>query len=203
MCNFGQKTRHLVVLAKEGDKSALNQLYRIYAERVRWMVRFRMGRELRSKLESMDLVQDTLIHALSGLDEFTYKDEGDFVRWLSKIAENELRGNLRRLHAEKRDVRKELRLDNYGTTTGDRFLGTLGSIEATTPSVIMSRKEDLAKLAKAMDELKPEYREAIILTKIEGLSYEKVATRLDKSPDAVRMLATRAMVALAAAFRSI
>jgi RNA polymerase sigma-70 factor (ECF subfamily) len=66
----------------------------------------------------------------------------------------------------------------------------------------MSRKEDLAKLEKAMDELKPEYREAIILTKIEGLSYEKVATRLDKSPDAVRMLATRAMVALAAAFRS-
>ena len=203
MCNFGQKTRHLVVLAKEGDESALNQLYRIYAERVRWMVRLRMGRELRSKLESMDLVQDTLIHALSGLDDFTYKDEGDFVRWLSKIAENELRGNLRRLHAEKRDVRKELRLDNYGPTTGDRFLGTLGSIEATTPSVIMSRKEDLAKLEKAMDELKPEYREAIILTKIEGLSYEKVATRLDKSPDAVRMLATRAMVALAAAFRSI
>ena len=203
MCNFGQKTRHLVVLAKEGDESALNQLYRIYAERVRWMVRLRMGRELRSKLESMDLVQDTLIHALSGLDDFTYKDEGDFVRWLSKIAENELRGNLRRLHAEKRDVRKELRLDNYGSTTGDGFLRTLGPIEATTPSVIMSRKEDLSKLEKAMDELKPEYREAIILTKIEGLSYEMVATRLDKSPDAVRMLATRAMVALAAAFRSI
>ncbi len=203
MCNFGQKTRHLVVLAKEGDKSALNQLYRVYAERVRWMVRLRMGKELRSKLESMDLVQDTLIHALSGLDDFTYKDEGDFVRWLSKIAENELRGSLRRLHAEKRDVRKELRLDNYGPTTSDRFLGTLGPIESTTPSVIMSRKEDLAKLEKAMDELKPEYREAIILTKIEGLSYEKVATRLDKSPDAVRMLATRAMVALAAAFRSI
>ena len=203
MCNFGQKTRHLVALAKDGDESALNQLYRVYAERVRWMVRLRMGRELRSKLESMDLVQDTLIHALSGLDDFTYKDEGDFVRWLSKIAENELRGNLRRLHAEKRDVRKELRLDNYGPTTGDGFLGTLGPIEATTPSAIMSRKEDLAKLAKAMDELKPEYREAIILTKIEGLSYEKVATRLDKSPDAVRMLATRAMVALAAAFRSI
>lgn len=203
MCTFGQKTRELVALAKDGDESALNQLYRVYAERVRWMVRLRMGRELRSKLESMDLVQDTLIHALSGLDDFTYKDEGDFVRWLSKIAENELRGNLRRLHAEKRDVRKELRLDNYGPTTGDGFLGTLGTIETTTPSMIMSRKEDLAKLEKAMDELKPEYREAIILTKIEGLSYEKVATRLDKSPDAVRMLATRAMVALAAAFRSI
>lgn len=203
MCNFRQKTQELVVLAKGGDKSALEQLYRVYAERVRWMVRLRMGRELRRKLDSMDVVQDVLIHALGGITDFTYENEGDFVRWLSKIAENELRGNLRRLHAEKRDVRKELRLDNYGPTTGDGFLGTLGPIKATTPSVIMSRKEDLAKLEKAMDELKAEYREAIILTKIEGLSYEKVATRLDKSPDAVRMLATRAMVALATAFRSV
>ena len=107
MCTLGPKTQELVALAKDGDESALNQLYRVYAERVRWMVRLRMGRELRSKLESMDLVQDTLIHALSGLDDFTYKDEGEFVRWLSKIAENELRGNLRRLHAEKRDVHGE------------------------------------------------------------------------------------------------
>ncbi|MFB0553400.1 MAG: SUMF1/EgtB/PvdO family nonheme iron enzyme [Phycisphaerae bacterium] len=100
MCTFGHKTQHLVVLAKDGDKSALNQLYRVYSERVRWMIRLRMSKELRSKLESMDLVQDTLIHALSGLEDFTYKNEGDFVRWLSKIAENELRGSLKKLHAD-------------------------------------------------------------------------------------------------------
>ena len=88
MFTSAQKTRELVTLAKDGDKSALNRLYTVYAERVRWMVRFRMGTELRSKLESMDLVQETLIHALKRLDDFTYKDEGDFVRWISKIAEN-------------------------------------------------------------------------------------------------------------------
>jgi DNA-directed RNA polymerase specialized sigma24 family protein len=64
-----------------------------------------MSKELRSKLESVDVVQDTLIHALSGLDDFTYKNEGDFVRWLSKIAKNELRGSLKKLHADKRDIR--------------------------------------------------------------------------------------------------
>ena len=203
MYTLGQKTQELVALAKEGDESALSGLYRAYAERVRWMVRLRMGRQLRSKLESMDLVQEVLIHALSGLQDFTYKNEGDFVRWLSKIAENELRGRLRKLHAEKRNIRKEVRLDNYGPTSGGGFLGTLGPIEATTPSVIMSRKEDMGKLEKAMDKLKPQYREAILLTKIEGLSYEEIGARLDMSADAVRMLATRAMVALAAAFRRI
>ena len=201
MCTIGRKTQELVALAKEGDKSALNHLYRIYAERVRWMVRFRMSKKLRSKLESMDLVQDTLIHAFSGLDNFTYKNEGDFVRWLSKIAENELRGNLKKFHTDKRDIHKEVRLDNSGPTTGDGFVKTPGPIDATTPSVIMSRKEDLDKLEKALDELKPEYREVIVLTKIEGLSYEEIGVRLDKSSDAVRMLATRAMAALAAAFK--
>jgi len=203
MCALDQKTRELVTLAKGGDETALNRLYRAYAERVRWMVRFRMGRQLRSKLESMDLVQEVLIHALGGLEDFTYKDEGDFVRWLSKIAENELRGNLRRLHAEKRNIRREVRLDHSERTTSGGSFGNLTPIESTTPSVIMSRKEDMGRLEKAMDQLKPRYREAIVLTKIEGLSYEEIGRRLDMSADAVRMLATRAMVALAAAFRRI
>ncbi len=203
MSTFGQKTQELVVLAKEGDKSALNQLYRIYAERVRWMVRFRMSSELRSKLESMDLVQDTLIHAFNGLDNFTYKNEGDFVRWLSKIAENELRGSLKKLHADKRDIRREVRLDNFGPTTGGGFVGNIVPDNATTPSVIMSRKEELDKLARAMDSLKSEHREVIVLTKIEGLSYKEIAGRMGKSSNAVRKLVSRAMAELTVAFRGI
>ncbi len=203
MFTDGQKTQELVALAKDGDKSALSRLYGAYAERVHWMVRLRMSKKLRSKLESMDVVQDTLIHALSGLDKFTYKNEGDFVRWLSKIAENELRGNLKKLHAEKRDIRKEVRLDSHRPTTGGGFAGAAGPIGTTTPSVIMSQKEDLAKLEKAIDRLKPEYREAIVLTKIEGLSYREIGSRLSKSPDAVRMLVPSAMAELTTVFMRI
>ena len=116
------KTQHLVALAKGGDESALNQLFKAYSPRVLWMIRLRMGKELRSKLESMDLAQETLINALSGLDDFTYKSEGDFVRWLSKICENELRRNLKRLHADKRDIRKEIRLDLFGPKSGSGFV---------------------------------------------------------------------------------
>lgn len=196
------KTQHLVALAKGGDESALNQLCKVYGPRVHWMIRLRMGKELRSKLESMDLVQDTLINALSGLDDFTYKSEGDFVRWLSKISENELRRSLKRLRTDKRDIRKEIRFDNYNPTTESVFVGTHGPIDAMTPSVIMSRKEELDKLERAMDELKPEYREAIILTKIEGLSYKEISKRLGKSNDAVRKLVSRAIIALTNVFES-
>ena len=198
---YNQKTQQLVTLAKDGDESALDQLCRVYSERVRWMVRLRMNKELRSKLESMDLAQDVLIHALRGLGDFTYKNEGDFIRWLSKIAQNALRDNLDKLHADKRNVRKELPLDGYRSTTNSRFVGSPGPIDITTPSMIMSRREDLAKLEKAIDMVKPEYREVIVLTKIEGLSYREIGDRLTKSDDAVRMLLSRAMASLTIVFK--
>jgi len=201
--NFSNKTQHLIALAKDGDESALDQLCRVYSERVRWIVRLRMGGELRSKLESMDLAQDVFISAVRDLGNFTYKNEGDFLRWLARIAENRLRDNLDRLHANKRDIRKEVQLKSYEPTTGDSFVAALGPIDTTTPSVIMSRREDLAKLAKAIDALTSEYKEVIVLTKIEGLSYKEIAQRLGRSSDAVRMLVSRAMAALSGAFENV
>jgi len=203
MCNFGQKTQELVILAKGGDDSALEQLCRVYGERVRRIIRLRMGREIRPKLDSMDLVQDALLSALGGLEDFTYKNEGDFLRWLSRITQNTLRDNIDRLYTDKRDIRKEVQLENYEPTTGSGFAGTPGPIEATTPSVIMSKKEDLDKLEKAIDELKPDYREVIVLSKIDGLSYREIGDRLGKSTDSVGHLLSRAMVALTEAFWAI
>ncbi|UCG59146.1 MAG: sigma-70 family RNA polymerase sigma factor [Phycisphaerales bacterium] len=200
-CNH--KTQQLVALAKGGDESALDQLCRVYAERVRWMVRLRMGKELRRRLDSMDVVQDVLIHAVGGITDFTYDNEGDFVRWLSKIVENALRDNWERFHAEKRDIRKEIPLGNGGRRSGSGPSGVPGPVGTTTPSVILSRKEDLARLEKAIDALKPEYKEVIVLTKIEGLGYQQIADRVDKSSEAVRKLVSRAMTALISAFESI
>ena len=102
------KTQHLVTLAKEGDRSAVDQLCRIYGERIRRIIRLRIDRKLRPKIDSVDVVQDALVQALASLENFTYKDEGDFLRWLSKIAENKLRDILDKFHADKRDIRREI-----------------------------------------------------------------------------------------------
>jgi RNA polymerase sigma-70 factor (ECF subfamily) len=194
------KTQHLVRLAKSGDELALERLFRAYGERVQRIIRLRMGKELRSKLESMDLVQDAFVSALRGLESFTYTNEGDFLRWLSKIAENRIRDNFDKLHADKRDIRREIPLDNSRGDAQESFAHILGPVDSTTPSLIMSKKEQLDKLEKAVDALRPEYREVVVLAKIEGLSYKEVGNRLGKSPDAVRMLLSRAMAALSQGF---
>ncbi|MHC4207444.1 MAG: sigma-70 family RNA polymerase sigma factor [Planctomycetota bacterium] len=198
--NCSQKTQQLVALAKVGNEDALDKLCRIYGERIRRIVRIRMGREIRVKLDSMDLVQDALFNALRGLGDFTYENEGDFLRWLSRIAQNALGHHVEKLYTDKRDIRREVRLDESKQTTAGRLAGTPGPVKVTTPSVIMTKKEDLDKLEKAIDELKPEHKEVIVLAKIEELSYKEIGKRLDKSADAVGMLLSRAMVALTIAF---
>ena len=195
-----QKTQHLVALAKEGDQPAIDQLCRIYGERVRRIIRFRLDTKLRSKLDSVDLVQDVLILALGGLKDFTYSNEGDFLRWLSRIAGNKLQDVLKKFYADKRDIRKEISFKQEGSRADGRFCGAFEPVDTTTPSVIMRKKEALDRLEKALDTLKPEYKEVIVLKKIEGLSHAEIAERLNKSTNAVLMLLFRAMAALTMAY---
>lgn len=190
------KTQRLVTLAQSGDESALSQLCEVYGERIHRILRIRMGKELRSKMESMDLVQDAFISALRSLENFTYKNEGDFLRWLSQIAENRLRDQVEKLHTNKRDIHREIPLNN-NRQSQDTFAGTHEPFVSTTPSMIMSKREDLDRLEKAIDRLKPEYKEVIIMSKIEGLSNIDIGKKLGKNPHAVCMLLSRAITALA------
>jgi RNA polymerase sigma-70 factor, ECF subfamily len=196
------KTQHLVTLAQEGDRSAVDQLCRVYGERVRRIIRLRIDRKLRPKIDSVDVVQDALIRAMDGLKDFTYRDEGDFLRWLSRIAQNRLRDILDRFHADKRDMRREIPFKGVESNTEEGCVGAAGPLHTTTPSIVLCRREQLDRLERAIDDLKPEYREVIMLSRIEGLSHDKIATRLHKSKGAVAMLLSRALLALSAAYEN-
>jgi RNA polymerase sigma-70 factor (ECF subfamily) len=162
-----------------------------------------MGPELRAQIESMDLVQDAFLAAIQELDDFTYQDEGDFLRWLSSIAENTIRDNIDKIHAGKRDVRKQMSLENIAVRSDGGRIDARYPVATTTPSVLVARREELDRLERAMDQLKGEYRQVVVLAKIEGLSYRQIGQQLSKSPDAVGMLLSRAMVALTDAFEAL
>ncbi len=198
-----KRTQELVTMAKGGDDSALDQLCGIYAERVRRIVRFRMGPELRSQLESMDLVQEALIEAVKDLGDFTYSNNGDFLRWLSSIVENTIRDNVDRIHAAKRDVRRQVSLDKMAARTDMLHADAGLPVVTTTPSVVLSLREEFDRLERAMDRLKPQYREVLVMAKIEGLSCKEIAARQNKRPAAVAMSLSRAIVAVTNLFERI
>jgi RNA polymerase sigma factor (sigma-70 family) len=128
--------------------------------------------------------------------------EGDFLRWLCRIAENKFHDILDKFHADKRDIRREIPFTREETTTDRGSFGVAGPLQTTTPSVLLCRKEQLDRLERAIDNLKPEYREVVVLSRIEKLSHEEIASRLDKSKGAVAMLLSRALVALTAAYEN-
>ena len=191
-----KRTQQLVTQAQGGDDSALGQLCGVYAERVRRIVRFRMGPELRSQLESMDLVQEALIEAVKDLGDFAYSNDGDFLRWLSSIVENTIRDNVDRIHAAKRDVRRQVSLGKMAARADMLHADAGLPVVTTTPSVVLSLREELDRLEEAMDRLKPQYREVIVMAKIEGLSCKEIAARQNKRPAAVAMSLSRAIVAV-------
>ena len=159
-----------------------------------------MDRKLRTKLDSVDVVQDALILALAGLKDFTYRNEGDFLRWLSRIAENKLNDIFAKFHADKRDVRREIPFKREESSTERGSFGANVPLHTTTPSVLLSRKEQLDRLERAIDNLKPEYRQVVFLARIDRLSHAEIAAKLGKSKGAVAMLLSRALVALTAAY---
>lgn len=193
-----RQTMQLVAGAKSGNQSAIEQLYRTYSERILQIVRHRMGSELRSRMESMDIVQDTLFSVLKDLDDFTYKNEGDFMRWVSTITENRIRDNIDKLHAMKRDIGRETPRDSSRQSTDDSGRALFEPRDSATPSMNMSRSEECDRLHQAIESLKPEYREVIMLTRMDGLSYKETAEKLGKSPEAIRMLLSRALTSLSA-----
>ena len=200
--NCEHKTQSLVTLAKEGDKLAIEQLCGIYGERVRRIIRLRIDRKLRSKIDSVDVVQDALILAMGGLKDFTYKNEGDFLRWLSKIAENKLHDILDKFYTEKRDIRKEIPFKKVENDTEEGSFIAAEPLDTTTPSVLLFKKEQLDRLERAIDDLKPDYREVIYLSRIERLSNAEIAEKLGKSKGSVAMLLSRALAALTAAYEN-
>jgi len=197
-----QNTHQMVSSAQKGDRFALEQLCNVYAERIRRIVRLRAGPELRSQLESMDLVQDALIAAVTGLKDFRHHEDGDFMRWLAKIAENRIRDRVDHIHAAKRDIRRQVRLEDDENKSSCRKPYGAIPIVTTTPSVLLARHEELDRLEKAMDRIKDDYRKVLLLAKIEGLTHEQIAERMKKSPAAVAKLLPRAIVALANEFEN-
>lgn len=190
------RTFELVQRAQKGDGAALAHLLARYQERVRALVRRRMGSGLRGELDSGDMVQEAMVEVLEGFEHFEMRDETAFVRWLSTLVENRLR-ELARFHgAAKRDRGREVRLDAGGGSDDRPAARELVDESLVSPSEEVARRELKDVLAEALLRLAPHQR-AVLTERETGAEWEVVAQRLGlPSAAAARMLHARARVAL-------
>lgn len=132
-------TSDLLRRAKKGDREALNDLCARYGERLRTVVRLRLGIRLRSKLESCDVVQDALMKALPGIQDAHFTTSGAFFHWLTAIVENHIRDLADHYAADKRDAARERPLEVRGSGT-ESIGGPIAKLATTgTPSLAAIR----------------------------------------------------------------
>ena len=182
-------TRTLIRDGKQGDANALSTLFARYQERVLRIVRLRLNPALRDRLrlQSMDILQETFLHAIRKLKDFEPTTEASFLHWLSRIVENVIRDQLDYSKAGKRDAAAERSLDqSIALPSGRVLLRDVIPDEGTSPTQAVTRKGMRSIVDELLLELDEFERELIIQRKLEGLTFGEMAHDLGKSEDAVR-----------------
>ena len=151
--------------------------------------------EMQAKLDRSDLVQETLIKAHDRFDQFSGRTEQELAAWLRQILSRQLIDMTRRLRGATRDIHREMSMEQT-LEASSLSLGGLITANGTSPSVSAQRRELAVVLADALSEMKPEYREVIMMKNIHDLTWQEIGNRMKRTPAAARMLWTRALVEL-------
>lgn len=181
-----QSSAGLLEQAKAGSPDALNLLYERISGRLLAYIRLRLGRDLRSRLESRDILQATLLKSFQKLHDFRGTETRSLIAWLARIAEHEIRDCADHAHRQRRDAAREMPLDEEAP------------LRAITKSALsrVILDEQAQRLEDALESLSLDHREVILMRKFEELPFAEIGRRTGRSEDACRMLLARAMTAL-------
>lgn len=179
-----ESSAELVQLARDGDPSALDQLLSRYRPRLQRWASGRLPRYARAFADTEDLVQDALIGTLRNLPAFEDRGGWALQAYLRRAVTNRVRDELRRHSA----VPPRDEMDDNVSSAGP------------SPLEVTLGRQTTERYGRAMARLTAAERTAVAARVELGCSYAEVAARTGKpSPDAARMLVTRALQKLARA----
>jgi RNA polymerase sigma-70 factor (ECF subfamily) len=192
-----EEASRLLQQAHSGDGAALGQLFARYQQRVQRIVRLRMGLQLRTAMESTDLVQETYLAAVRGFPGFEGRERGSFVHWLARIAENQVRDAGDRWSTQRRDLARAVRLEPARDESGAGSApGPLA--DEPSPSEQAAQRELREVYDACVAELPPRQREIVILRDYELLEWPQIASAIGANTHAAQELHRRAQLKLAA-----
>lgn len=168
----------LLVRARRGDHGAFATL--VQGERPR--LHRLLYRITRDREAAEDALQEALTSAWLNLARF--EGRARFSTWLTRIAINEAHSRIRRAQPE------TLELDDR---VGERVPGW-----GDQPDAVFETREFLAAVDRALAELPPDYRSAVILRDVEGLSSSQAAEILGIGERALKSRVHRGRLALRA-----
>jgi RNA polymerase sigma-70 factor, ECF subfamily len=138
-----------------------------------------------AKVTASDIVQETFLDAHRDWEQFAGKSTKTLRSWLRKMLLHNIADAQRRYEgAAKRQISREVDL------TPSANWQTLKHVPAQDPSpsnAACERERD-TQLETALVQLSNDYRMVILLHYRDGLSFEQIAERMERSVDAVKKL---------------
>ncbi len=167
---------HLMKKVQEGDLSKLGLLYERHSKDVfAYFYRCTGDRE-----KSEDMVQNLFIRILKYKD--TFKGTGQFSYWLFATARNLWYDD----HRKKDPLRKKDDLSDVMNQPRFQIL----------PDDALELSEKKVLLQQAMDRLSPEKKEAIVLSRFQGLKYKEIALVANCTENTIKSRVQRGLMEL-------
>ena len=172
----------LLLDAKRGNRAALEKLCARYLPRLRRWAHGRLPASSRGLLDTDDLAQEVLYHAVGRVDTFEPRHEGAFQGYLRQMLLNRVRDEVRRVR--RRPGNDPLEDEHAG--------------HDPSPLELAIGQEALERYEAALARLKPQDREVVIARVELGFSGAEIAELFGKpTAAAAHMAVSRAMVRLA------
>ena len=184
----------LVDRARAGDQEARDTIFSECRDYLLYVASKNLDRRVQGKCGPSDIVQNTLMNAANAFGNFRGDNSNALHAWLNEILRNELATASRKfLGTAKRNVRRE-----QISKTESQFWRVQRQITDTvaTPSSEAIISEDAAELRAAMKRMPDDYRNVLILRNWDRLSFQQIATRFDRTENAVKKLWARALTRL-------
>lgn len=159
-----QEDEKLVRAFLAGDAPAFDALVIKYKDMVYTMCYYLLG----DIHEANDYSQETFLKVYKSLPAFRF--ESSFSTWLYRIAVNTCKNRLNSLSYR---FRKRLVSLHDPDESGNPVLQIPD--ESPLPNGRMEKAEKILQVRKAIKQLSPDHKTAIVLRDIKGLSYEEIA----------------------------
>jgi RNA polymerase sigma-70 factor, ECF subfamily len=153
-----------------------DEVVREHADRV-YRLAYRLSG---NRADAEDLTQETFVRVFKSLAEYT---PGTFEGWLHRITTNLFLDMVRR--------RQRIRFDALPDDAGDRLASNTSSPEQAFAEMHLD-----PEVQQALDALPADFRAAVVLCDLEGLSYEEIAATLGIKVGTVRSRIHRGRVLL-------
>lgn len=157
-----EHVQRLAGQARAGDQAAFGELVKMYHSRVYGLV-YRM---VNNAEDAKELEQLTWVKAWNRLS--SYKEESRFFTWLYRVAVNTALDFLRQ-----RSRQKEVELND--DVHGEPAIGAEQAASVTSsPDRDLEHDEIRRAFYRALEDLSPEHKAALILREVEGRSYKEI-----------------------------